>query len=61
MPKPRKQISEAQRRSIIERYAMGEGFLTLGACFGHSVSVIRRTLTDSGVEIRKQGRPFKAL
>lgn len=59
MGKPRKIISAGQVQQILDQYAAGAGFKEIGDTFGHCVSVIRRTLTDHGVEIRLRGRPKK--
>ena len=57
MPKPRKNVSVAQARQIVESYADGHGFKALGKHFGHCVAVIRRVLVDNKVKIRPVGRP----
>jgi hypothetical protein len=58
--KPRKEVSLAQRRLIIDAYAEGVGFEELAAKHGHCVSVIRRVLVESNIPIRHRGRPRNA-
>jgi hypothetical protein len=59
MGKPRKEISEAQRRRIVEDYREGYGFHHLAALYGHCDEVIRRVLVEAGVTLRPVGRPAK--
>jgi hypothetical protein len=57
--RPRKQVTSAQKRIIIEGYNRGRGFDALNAATGHCRAVVRRILVDAGVEIRGRGRPSK--
>lgn len=59
MARKRKEVSEAQRRMIRQRYEDGDGMLQIGNDLMHNVGVIRRVLTEQGVEIRPVGRPYK--
>lgn len=57
MPRLRKEVSEAQKRIILEDYAKGDGMLKIGDKLNHNVVVIRRVLIEEGVVIRHVGRP----
>lgn len=59
MARQRKQISEAQRRIILERYDAGEGMTIIGATWGHCTSTIRRLLIENGRTVRPVGHPKK--
>ncbi len=57
MARPKKTVTENQRRSIILRYDKGEGLISLSTEFKLSPPVIRRVLVDNKVTIRGRGRP----
>ena len=57
MARPKKTVTENQRRSIVSRYGKGEGLISLSAGFELSPPVIRRVLVDNKVPIRGRGRP----
>lgn len=59
MPKPRKDVSAAQRRGIVSRYQDGDGMKQIGDDLSHNVGVIRRILIEEGQTIRLRGRPHK--
>lgn len=61
MARPRKVVTENQRRSIVSRYAKGDGFADIGKDLELTAAVIRRTLTDNNVTIRGRGRPKLAV
>jgi hypothetical protein len=65
MPRPRKEVTENQRRSIVAKYIKGppgNGLKQIGDSFDPSltVAVVRRVLETNGVEIRGRGRPCLA-
>ncbi len=57
MARPKKTVTENQRRSIVSRYGKGEGLVALATEFELSPPVIRRVLTEADVDIRGRGRP----
>ncbi len=57
MARPKKTVTENQRRSIVSRYNKGEGLISLSSEFELSPPVIRRVLIENKVSIRGRGRP----
>jgi hypothetical protein len=62
MPRPRKVVTENQRRSIVAQYAKGTGLKEIGDSFENTltVAIVRRVLVENGSEIRLRGRPCLA-
>jgi hypothetical protein len=63
MPRPKKEVTENQRRSIIAKYNSGMGLREIGDSFEDNtlaVAVVRRVLVENNVAIRGRGRPCVA-
>ncbi len=62
MSRPRVAVTANHRRSIVSRYTVkGQGLEYIALVLGYSVSVVRRTLVESEVEIAGRGRPTYAV
>jgi len=58
----KKELSEAQRRWVVETYTAGGpgiGLKMMAARCRVCIHVIRRTLVENGIVIRRIGRPNK--
>ena len=48
-------LSDTERQEIADRYAAGDTLAALSAAYGRSRGVIKRAVTESGIEIRPRG------
>ena len=55
------EISEKQAAAIAAYYRRGNSLKATAAKFRHSVTVIRRSLDQLDVKIRKTGRPLVSV
>ena len=57
MSRPKIEVKSNTARSITAKYRKGTGLVALAKEFELSIPVIRRVITDNGVEVRGRGRP----
>ena len=60
MSRPQIEVLAKAANSMVSKYNKGAGLVELATEFDLSIPVIRRTLADKGVKIRKRGRPVAA-
>ena len=57
MARPQIEVLAKAANSMVSKYNKGAGLTALAEEFDLSIPVIRRTLVDKGVKIRKAGAP----
>lgn len=57
MTRPKRTFDANTRRKIAGEYRHGFGLVAIAEDYKTSAAVIRRVLTEAGVEVRGRGRP----